>query len=134
MSLFKQTLLSLVAVAAALALWIVFVPSARPMLDRIGVLGLLGIEPVATAPQGAGGGGFGPRGPAKVVLDGVIQDVLSQRVNASGDGRALCVQTLPPWRVGRFVLRAAGVLEMTAGEATRLGIVPGVRVELADSP
>ncbi|MEE4345832.1 MAG: efflux RND transporter periplasmic adaptor subunit, partial [Paracoccaceae bacterium] len=89
MSLLKQTLLSIAALAVALAVWIAYVPSAQPMLERMGVYSLLGIEPAAPAAGAAGGGGFGPRGPAKVVLDTVTEQVLSQRVSAIGDGRAL---------------------------------------------
>lgn len=89
MSLFKQTLLSLAALIVALALWIFFVPSAHPLFDRLGLTGLLGLEPAAPVAQGQGGPGFGPGGPTPVVLDSVTEQVLSQRVSAIGDGRAL---------------------------------------------
>lgn len=89
MSLLKQTLVSLVVLGVALGIWIVYVPSAQPILERIGAYRLLGIEPGAPAAQGAGGGGFGPGGPAKVVVDTVSEQILNQRVSAIGDGRAL---------------------------------------------
>ena len=44
--------------------------------------------------------------------------------------RVLRVQTLRPWRVGRLVLSATAVIEMRAGEATRLGIVAGTPLSL----
>ena len=44
MSLLKQLLLGFVVIAATLALWIVYVPSARPLLERAGVMDLLGID------------------------------------------------------------------------------------------
>lgn len=123
MSLIKQTFLSLVAVAAALALWIAFVPSAQPMLDRMGVLGLLGIEPAANGQQAAGGGGFGPRGPAKVVLDGVTRDVLSQRVSAIGDGRALRSVDVRAERTG-----SVRAVEVVSGQYVEEGAIM-VRLE-----
>ncbi len=42
----------------------------------------------------------------------------------------LLVVTLKPWRISRFVADARGVLELAAGEATRLGIAQGGRLEL----
>jgi uncharacterized membrane protein (UPF0127 family) len=41
------------------------------------------------------------------------------------DGRVLRVATMPPGRIGPLVLKARWVLELAAGEAQRLGIVPG---------
>lgn len=118
MSLFKQTLLSLVALVMALAVWIMFVPSAQPMLDRIGVYRLLGMEPAAPVAQGAGGGGFGPGGPAKVVLDTVTEQVLSQRVSAIGDGRALRSVSVRSERTG-----SVRAVEVTSGQFVEAGAV-----------
>ncbi|MFU8882983.1 MAG: efflux RND transporter periplasmic adaptor subunit [Rhodobacterales bacterium] len=89
MSVLKQILLSLVALGAAFAIWIAFVPAAQPMLERAGLYQLFGITPPDTAQQAAGGRGFGPGGPARVTLDTVQNAVLNQRVTAIGDGRAL---------------------------------------------
>lgn len=47
-------------------------------------------------------------------------------------GRVLAVQTLRPWRFGRWVLGAAGVLEMRGGEALRLGLTVGSLPRLID--
>ena len=44
--------------------------------------------------------------------------------------RVLALQTLRPYRLGRYCFRAEGVLEMRAGEAERLGIREGVRIAL----
>jgi uncharacterized membrane protein (UPF0127 family) len=41
------------------------------------------------------------------------------------DGRVLRVATMPPGRIGPVVLKARWILELAAGEAHRLGIVPG---------
>ena len=118
MSLLKQTVLSLIALAAAVAVWIAFVPSAQPMLDRMGILGLLGLEPQVSTGQGAGGGGFGPRGPAKVVLDDVTMALLSQRVSAIGDGRAVRSVSVRAERTG--TVRA---IEVESGQYLEEGAV-----------
>ncbi|HYR63627.1 MAG TPA: DUF192 domain-containing protein [Actinomycetota bacterium] len=43
----------------------------------------------------------------------------------SPKGTVMRVATMPPGRIGPIVLRARWILEMGAGEAARLGIVPG---------
>ena len=40
-------------------------------------------------------------------------------------GSVLRVETMPPGRIGPVVLKARWILEMGAGEASRLGIAPG---------
>lgn len=122
MSLFKQMLLSIVALGIALGVWIAFVPAAKPVLERLGVYTLLGIEPSAASAQG-GGGGFGPSGPAKVVLDTVRQEVLSQRVNAIGDGRALRSVSVRAERTG-----SVRAVEVASGAYVEEGAVM-VRLE-----
>ena len=118
MSLFKQTLLSLVALAVALAVWIIFVPSAQPVLDRLCVYRLLGMNPAAQAAQGAGGPAFGGGGPSKVVLDTVTEQVLSQRVSAIGDGRALRSVSVRAERTG-----SVRAVEVTSGQYVDAGAV-----------
>ena len=41
------------------------------------------------------------------------------------NGVILSIETLAPWRFGRYNHRAASVLEIRAGEASRLGLNPG---------
>jgi uncharacterized membrane protein (UPF0127 family) len=53
-------------------------------------------------------------------------------VHLDREGRVLLVETLEPWRVGRFVWRAGGVLELVAGEAKRLGMTAGATVRLIE--
>ncbi|MFD1344439.1 efflux RND transporter periplasmic adaptor subunit [Litorisediminicola beolgyonensis] len=84
----SQLLLSLAAVAVALFVWITYVPSAAAFLDRIGVAEMLGIE-VAAAESSGGRGGFGGRGPARVVTAEVVEAETNDVVEAIGDGRAL---------------------------------------------
>lgn len=118
MSLLKQTLVSILALAVALAIWIVYVPSAQPVLEQIGVYRILGIEPPAPAAQGAAGGGFGRGGPAKVVLDPVTEQVLSQRVSAIGDGRARHSVSVRSERTG-----SVRAIEVTSGQYVDAGAV-----------
>ena len=87
MSLFKQVLMSIAALGIALGVWIAFVPTAQPFLERIGVLALLGIERAAET-DAADGDPIAPGGPVRVVLDAVTDAVLTDRVVAIGDGRA----------------------------------------------
>lgn len=87
MKAFSQLLISLAVVAAGLYVWITYVPAARPLLERTGVLDLLGIE--APAEQAAAGGGGRPRGgPASVIVASVGEMVREDRITAIGDGRA----------------------------------------------
>ncbi|OGR13643.1 MAG: hypothetical protein A2341_22570 [Deltaproteobacteria bacterium RIFOXYB12_FULL_58_9] len=44
--------------------------------------------------------------------------------------KVLAMATLKPWRLGRSVCGAASVLELRAGEARRLGISIGDRLQL----
>ena len=118
MSLFKQMLLSLVAVIVALGLWIFFVPSAQPALERLGLYNLLGIEPAASVAQGGGGGGFGPGGPASVIVDAVTDQVLNQRVSAIGDGRARHSVSVRAERSG-----SVRAVEVTSGQYVEQGAV-----------
>ncbi len=45
-------------------------------------------------------------------------------------GVAVSIQTLQPWRLGRYIDEAESVLEMRRGEARRLGIEKGVKPNL----
>jgi uncharacterized membrane protein (UPF0127 family) len=47
-------------------------------------------------------------------------------VYLSSKGSVIRVSTMPPGRVGPIVLRARYILELRAGEASRLGLVPGI--------
>lgn len=50
-------------------------------------------------------------------------------VYLSKEGEVLRVVSLPPGRLGPLVLKARWVLEVAAGEAGRLGLAPGTRLE-----
>lgn len=53
-------------------------------------------------------------------------------VHLDGDGLILEVATMRPFRLGRWRRRAKWILELDAGEAHRLGLVPGDVLERTD--
>ena len=88
MKYLRQIILSTVALLAAIGIWAVYVPSAAPYLERMGVYDLLGLEvPVAEAGEGSRRG-FGG-GTAQVVVAPAGTAQANARVTAIGDGRAL---------------------------------------------
>lgn len=113
--MFRQLLLSLLVIAGTLALWIAYVPSSRPLLDRVGVLDLLGIE-LEEQDASAGGGGFG-RGPATVIAEPVAEGRINDRVASIGDGKAV---------------RSVTVRSEATGRVVEIGFDPGGRVEAGD--
>lgn len=111
MNLIRQMFLGLVVVAAAVGLWVVYVPSAAPYLDRTGVYDLLGLTPpVAEAAQGRRFGG----GTAQVVVAPAGEGRANARVSAIGDGRAV---------------RSVTVRSEATGMIRQLAIAPGSYVE-----
>ncbi|GAA0312566.1 efflux RND transporter periplasmic adaptor subunit [Rhodovulum strictum] len=107
----RQILISAAVIGCTIALWIVFVPSARPMLDRLGVLSLFGIEATAPGPNAAD---TRRGGAVAVVVEPVTEGRVSDRVAAIGDGRAL---------------RTVNVRARVAGEVVEIGIADGTFVE-----
>ncbi|XDA99410.1 efflux RND transporter periplasmic adaptor subunit [Sulfitobacter sp. LCG007] len=121
MSLLRQALLSLAVLALALFVWISYVPAALPLLDRIGALKLLGIDPssragseeeAAASRERADGGGAIP-----VIVSQVLERTVADRVTAIGDGRAL---------------RSVTVRSEAVGRITEIALEPGSRVEAGD--
>lgn len=108
----RQLLLSLGVIAGTVALWIAYVPSAMPLLDRIGLLDLVGVDHAEADEQG--GGGWGGGGPATVVAEAVGEGRVGDRVVAIGDGQAL----------RRVELRAEAT-----GQVVEIGVAPGGRIE-----
>ncbi|MEM6531561.1 MAG: DUF192 domain-containing protein [Myxococcota bacterium] len=51
-------------------------------------------------------------------------------VHLDKSGCVISILTLSPWRLGPWKLRSKAVLEMAEGEATRVGLAPGVRPNL----
>lgn len=109
----RQILLSIAVLAAGLYVWIAYVPASLPLLERLGVLDLLGLE----APEDQGGGqqgGWGGGGPAQVITDRVTAQALVDRINTIGDGRAR---------------RSVDVRSNAMGTITHLDLAPGSYVE-----
>jgi RND family efflux transporter MFP subunit len=99
MKALRQILVLLAVLAGGLYIWITYVPAARPLLEKTGLLDLLGIEPVETEAPAQGGGR--PRGgAASVIIATVGQTVREDRISAIGDGRALRSVTVRSGAVG----------------------------------
>ena len=112
MNFLKQTFLGLLAIAAAVAIWAFYVPSASPWLERAGLYDLLGMEPpAAEAPEGRRGFGGGA---ARVVVAPVETAQANARVSSIGDGRAA---------------RSVIVRSEATGMIARLAVDPGAYVE-----
>lgn len=92
MNLVKQLVLGAVAVGVALAVWVAYVPSAAPLLARLGIYDLIGMEPVAPEPTQERG--FGGSGPTQVIVAEATTGQVNARVSAIGDGRAAQTVTI----------------------------------------
>jgi RND family efflux transporter MFP subunit len=112
MNFLKQASLGLVAIALCVALWVFYVPSAAPYLERVGVYSLLGIEPPAQAAE-EGGRRFGG-GATQVVVAPVTILQANARVASIGDGRAA---------------RSVTVRSEATGMIAELAVDPGAYVE-----
>jgi RND family efflux transporter MFP subunit len=112
MNFLKQASLGLVAIALCVALWVFYVPSAAPYLERVGVYSLLGIEPPAQAAE-EGGRRFGG-GATQVVVAPVAILQANARVASIGDGRAA---------------RSVTVRSEATGMIAELAVDPGAYVE-----
>lgn len=110
-SLLRQLVLGLVVLAAALALWVKFVPEARAWLISTGWPAQLGIELTmpeeAAAPQSRRGGA------ASVLAVPVVIGTMNDRVSAIGDGRAA---------------KSVSVRSEAAGRITEVGFASGQEV------
>jgi len=113
MNFLRQMLFGLVAVAAAVAIWVVYVPSAAPILERAGVYEILGLEPPGDDDAQDGGRGFGG-GAARVVVSAAESGQVNARVSAIGDGRAA---------------RSVTVRSEATGMIRELAVAPGAYVE-----
>lgn len=113
MKALRQILVSLAVIAAGLYVWITYVPAARPLLERVGILDLLDIE--APAEQAASqGGGRSRDGATPVIAVTVGEMVREDRITAIGDGRARRSVTVRSNAVGVITalnLAAGGYVE-----------------------
>jgi RND family efflux transporter MFP subunit len=113
MNFLRQSLLALVALAAAVGIWAVYVPSAAPYLERVGIYDLLGLEPPVAEASDGGRRGFGG-GTAQVVVAPAQTGQANARVTAIGDGRAM---------------RSVTVRSEATGMIRDLAVTPGAYVE-----
>ena len=102
MSVIRQFLLGALVLVAALFIWISYVPEARPFLDRIGVLSLLGIEDEQPRGDQAAESMRPALGPVRVKVSTVKATVSADEVTAIGDGRALRSVTVRSDTVGKI--------------------------------
>lgn len=109
----RQIFLSLVVLAAGLFVWITYVPAARPLLERTGLLDLLGIDASQTEIADQGGGR--PQGRATSVITASVGEMVREdRITAIGDGRARRSVTVRSNAVGVITdlnLAAGGYVE-----------------------
>lgn len=117
MKALRQIAILIAVLAAGLYVWIAYVPAARPLLERTGLLDLLGIEAVQedTAAQSGGRPGGGA---ASVIAATVGEMVREDRISAIGDGRALRSVTVRSSAVGVITQ-----LELAAGSYVEQGAV-----------
>ena len=101
-SALSQLLLAAIVIGGTVALWIEYVPSARPWLERAGVYDALGLPPAEAAEAAEGPRGYGGGGASKVVVAEVGTGTLNDRVTSIGDGRALRSVSVRPEASGRI--------------------------------
>ncbi|MFX0547161.1 efflux RND transporter periplasmic adaptor subunit [Roseovarius sp. S1116L3] len=87
MKTLRQAVLTFAALAAGLYVWIAYVPAAQPLLNRIGLLELLGIETLQ-APEAGPQSASSPEGAVRVVTEQVEERALADDITAIGNGRA----------------------------------------------
>lgn len=106
MSLWRQSLLSLVIIVAGLGLWVRFYPGAGDILAPAGLgwLAAASTAPAAGEGQGRGqGNGGGARGPQGVVaVSPVTEQTINDRLSAIGSGRAARSVEVRPFESGRM--------------------------------
>lgn len=117
MKALRQVVVYLVVIAAGLYIWVAFVPAAQPLLQRLGVLDLLGIE-VAQSDATEGQGGRRGDGATRVITDKVTEQALADRITAIGDGRAKRSVTVRSNAVGVITS-----MPLTAGSTVKAGTV-----------
>ncbi len=98
MRFLRQVMLCAAVIVAAGYLWIQYVPASHPVLERLGVAELLGIE-LAGQDSTDGGRGFGG-GSDRVIVGEVTERTLADRVRSIGDGTALHAVTVRSQAVG----------------------------------
>lgn len=91
MGILRQIALGIVAVAATVVVWAVYVPAAAPVLDRLGAYDLLGLtaptdEPASDRRRGGGA--------TEVAVAETVAGRINAEVSAIGDARAIRAVTV----------------------------------------
>lgn len=102
-SALSQLVVAGVIIAGTVALWIAYVPAAKPWLEQAGVYDLLGIEPAEAAEAPAQGAARRGSGGTVVIAAQVGTGTLNDRITAIGDGRALRSVEIKAEATGRIV-------------------------------
>ncbi|WP_375172615.1 efflux RND transporter periplasmic adaptor subunit [Pseudooceanicola sp.] len=110
-SLISQLILAAIVLGGAVALWIEYVPEARPWLQEVGVYETLGLTP--PEPEEAAAPAFRRGGAVQVVTQPVALGTLNDRISAIGDGRAA---------------RSVAVRSEAAGRITEVGFAAGEEI------
>ncbi|WP_126976751.1 efflux RND transporter periplasmic adaptor subunit [Frigidibacter oleivorans] len=144
MPLWRQLILTLGVLAAGCVLWALYVPAARPLLDRAGLLGpmqRIGIVAEQPAGQAEGGGGWSGGRATTVVAMAPERREMQDIVTAIGTARGIRSVTLASEITGRVAaLHVASGQEVAAGtvlveldaDAARIA-VDRARLMLADA-
>jgi RND family efflux transporter MFP subunit len=113
MRIWKQAVVSLVVLAAAVALWARYFPQASGVLQRAGIA-TAAIEADRAPRDGPGIGG--PGAPPVVRAAPVVEATVNDRVSAIGDGLAAQSVTVTPRVAGRVAS-----IEVASGDFVRAG-------------
>ena len=118
MAVFRQLILGLAVLAAVTFVWIKYVPESLPLLERAGVLDVLGIEYAPPQQGEASQRRRGPSGPTQVIVSRVEARVQADEVTAIGDGRALRSVSVRSEAVGKIT-----DMDLVAGDVVDAGQV-----------
>ncbi len=117
MAVWKQLLVALVVLVAAVVAWVRFFPGADAMLASWGIdWARAAVSQEQAAPR-QGGERRGAGRPAAVVTAPVVEAVINDRLSAIGTGRANASVSVKPY---------------TAGRITEILVEPGAKVERGD--
>lgn len=105
MKVWKQLLLCVIVLVAAVAAWVYFVPSSREVLARWGIDWAVAATPPASGGNQANAQGSGNRhreAPSVVALP-VATATINDKLQAIGSGRANATVSVAPYSAGRLV-------------------------------
>ncbi|CAN5770018.1 efflux RND transporter periplasmic adaptor subunit [soil metagenome] len=129
MATWKQIGLALALVSLAVIGWALFMPSAAPVLARLGLSQTASSgEDGQAAPRGGPGDGPGRGGPLAAIAIPVAEGRTNGRIEAIGDGRAVRSVAVTPLVSGRLV-----EIAVASGDWIEAGSVLAVLDEAAEA-